>query len=404
MAAPAHVASLSTDATYATTGDAVTFAFDAGSASNRLLGIRSSWRDVGGHTIGDTAVTYNAIALSVAQAQVSGTANRAKMWYIHGPASGSNTVSVDPSTGSAEALATIDCYVYDNVDSGTPIDNVTNAQGTDTTAELTQTSAAGDTPLFTVGMRGSAPVSIAPTLYTGRLDNVNSQVMSGGGEGTGDTSVAFVGTITATTVSGWITIGFNMNAAASNAITASASGTSTVALTANAKRQASPGTVPGVSTVAAGLSAIRVISVTAAGLSTAVATLAAMRVLAATSAGTSTAAAALGAMRVVGLGAVGGTSTVSVSIYAARAIVVTVAGTSTVASPLNAMRAITATAAGTGAATASLSAGSGSSSSATAGKYAVEHASALLDVGAVESGDFSSDHSGAWRDVSEAGT
>ena len=214
----AFVAAASEDATLDTSGTAVTFSFDAGSTDNRLMAIRVTWRDVGGHTIGDTAVTFNGVALTPAGASISGTACRGRLWYLHGPASGSNTVSVDPSTGSAEALATIDVYVYDGVDSGTPIDNYNSAVGTDSTGELTVTSEAGDVPLFTIGMRGSVPVSIAATNYTERFsDNINSQIMSDGGDGVGDTSVAFVGTIVATSVSGWITAGFNMNAAAGGA-------------------------------------------------------------------------------------------------------------------------------------------------------------------------------------------
>jgi hypothetical protein len=131
--------------------------------------------------------------------------------------------------GDVEVIITV--AVYDDVDQTTPEDGYTTATGTDTTADLTVTSATGDTPVFFAAVRALGPGSMAETNYTERVDAVNTVSGSssqhqqiGGGEGTGAASVAFTGTITATAVNGWNALGLNLNAAPAGP-TAALSGT-----------------------------------------------------------------------------------------------------------------------------------------------------------------------------------
>lgn len=211
---PTFVAAASQDASFDAGGTPVTFAFDAGTDADRVLIVTVGFRNNNGHSVADTGVTYNGVTLTPFGAAVILSNVYHKAFYLAGPASGSNTVSVDPSAGAGASDAIISVYCYSGVDQTTPQDGYTSGSGTDNTAELTVTSEVGDTPVYFVICRATTPTAIAPTNYTERVDNPLNALIAGGGEGTGAASVAFTGTISSAGIVAWVTLGANLNAAA----------------------------------------------------------------------------------------------------------------------------------------------------------------------------------------------
>lgn len=199
-----------------TDGAAQTGSVDAGAAATNTLAIcRLTWRDVGNHTMPDGGVSYGGNVMEEFAATTSGTACRARLYRLVNPPSGSNTLSVDPSTGSAAADFTADLYIYKDVDQSTPTENYVTNVGTDTTGELTITSTVGDLLFYTLGMRGSSPTGIAATQgYSEQLEQIQGQVMSAGGDGAGAASTDCIGTISASVTSGWIAMGCSIKSAA----------------------------------------------------------------------------------------------------------------------------------------------------------------------------------------------
>lgn len=216
----AFVAASATDGNVDAGGTPLTFSFDVGAGSNRCIVIKVSWLG-SSHTLGDTAVTYNSVALTPLGATITANGISSRLYILAGPSAGSNTVSVDFSVGPTSNCITC-CFAYTGVDQVTPSDNYTTAQGTDATAELTITSASGDMPVVAVGYRGNTPVSSAPTSYTERVDRVHAvepTIAATGGDGTGAASVATVSTYTTSATNGWNALGLNLNASGGATLT-----------------------------------------------------------------------------------------------------------------------------------------------------------------------------------------
>lgn len=223
----------STDATFNTAGDAVTFSFDAGTDSNRLLVINVVFNGSAAHTIGDSAVTYNSVAATALGATTSQSNARQRTYVLVAPATGSNTVSVDPSAGAGDVAAIIEVYCFSGVDQTTATDGYTTANGADTSAPyesvVTVSSATDDMILFLHSVNASGVTGASATNYTERLDNVNgtgSGTMGAeSGEAAGTTSVTGTATWAGVFAINWIAHGFNMNAAAGGDTPVSASDT-----------------------------------------------------------------------------------------------------------------------------------------------------------------------------------
>jgi hypothetical protein len=198
MAAPVRSTSgdvqLSWDASFDSGGTAVTNAFNAGTDADRFLVVHVTWDGASGHTMPDTGVTYNAVSMTAMGATVTNGSSRTRAYGLIAPATGSNTLSVDPSTGAGTEDAVIAAYCYSNVNQTTAYENYNTANGSDASAPLTSdvtiTSSVTDRLVWTGhGARGTSIASGAATGFTERVDNVVGNIGSVGGEAAGSASV-----------------------------------------------------------------------------------------------------------------------------------------------------------------------------------------------------------------------
>ena len=178
--------------------------------ARRILIVQITFRNSVALTV--TGITYNGDALTSFGASVENLQCSNQLWYLKAPDTGSNTLTITTNDANNSAVAVVSWMVFSDVNQTTPYDGYTSNTGIDTTAELTITSETGDTPFYTVSVRGLNPTAAAPTNYTERYENFNGNgIFATGGEGTGAASVAFVGTITATAMTSWVTLGANLN-------------------------------------------------------------------------------------------------------------------------------------------------------------------------------------------------
>ena len=140
-------ASYSTSDIYSATFDAagtpVNNTFDSNSTgSNRLLVVCVTWDDAQGQEV--TSVTYNSVTVASAGAPLDGV----QIFTLVAPATGNNTLTVDPVGGLSDVAANIAAVVYTDVDQTTPIDNYSTNTGFDFGAPfnslITFTSETGD--------------------------------------------------------------------------------------------------------------------------------------------------------------------------------------------------------------------------------------------------------------------
>jgi hypothetical protein len=207
----------SADITLPNTGAVQNVAFDAGSGSDRFMAAACGYRNAQNHAI--DAMTYNGTSMTAFGAAVEATQAYQRMFYLAAPASGSNTLGVDPSGTLGTMPAVVSAMSFNGVDQATPFDGYGTANGADTSVELDITSAVGDVAFLMFTARTSSGTSSAPTSssYTERFDNVSSdgQGTCGGGEAAGAATVQFRAAITASiSVTSWVAMGANLNAAA----------------------------------------------------------------------------------------------------------------------------------------------------------------------------------------------
>lgn len=208
-----------TDATFNTADDPVDITFDCGSDADRLLVVSVQWDGASAHVLPDGNVLYNSVAMTAMGATVSDGSARKRSYYLVAPATGSNTLRVDPTSGAGDEDVVIEAYCYSGVDQITPVDGYTTANGLDSSAPyesaVTITSASGDLGWFSHGGRGSGATGGTATGFTERLDNVASNIIAVSGDIAGDTSlvtsVAFAGVAASIN---WIAHGININASA----------------------------------------------------------------------------------------------------------------------------------------------------------------------------------------------
>ena len=215
FAAPTHVTSGSFDITLPADNSAVDSTFDSGSTgSNRFMIIHVTYRNASAHVIPDNGVIYAGVTATPFGAEVISANAYSKTFYIIAPATGSNTLRVDPTTGVGVQAAAVSAYIYESVDQTTPFDGYVTNTGVDDTGELTVASAVGDTPIFLMGWRGGGATGGTPSNYTERVDNIfgTGANITLGGEGTGAASINFVGTVDGEFSNvGWVTMGMNLN-------------------------------------------------------------------------------------------------------------------------------------------------------------------------------------------------
>lgn len=196
--------------TFNSAGDAISTAFDAGSASDRYLLVGVRW-EVGGPGTLPTidGVTYNSVSLSSLGSDLTQSGNRAQLFGLAGPASGSNTLQVDPSThATSDRAATYGAWVAQDVNQTTPTENYNTGQGTSSTSAVTITSESGD--LVAVFHTWShTRTSSSESGFTQRQENLNGHSCMNFGDASGSASVA-----TSVTLSGtaqWIALGASVN-------------------------------------------------------------------------------------------------------------------------------------------------------------------------------------------------
>lgn len=215
---PAYVNAIGFAGSFNTAGDAITSAFDAGSASDRYLVAVAYWLRSGGHTI--DGFTYNGVSLSAISGEYQAFSNmNGHMFGLHSPASGSNTLSCDPSTGSSTQEAGVQAVVCSAVDATTPTDGYVTSRGGDTSAPyeagLSITSATGDMVVFFNYVRCSGGLGTASAAagYTERTETVHGSLHgSTCGEGAGAASVTCTAEWT-TAINESCNLGINLNAA-----------------------------------------------------------------------------------------------------------------------------------------------------------------------------------------------
>jgi hypothetical protein len=216
--------SVITGATFETTGAVVDTVVDIGTGSDLFMIVSVSWGANNGHTM-QNAPTWNGVSMTELGAQTTqGTTNRKHSYYLANPATGSNTLRIDPSTGSAQTTeVVIEVYVYSGVDvSGTPFDGYNTSTGTDGSAPfdstLTITSASGDKVWVSHSIRsqGGNPSAASPTNFTEQHETLDGAYGVESGDADGDTSVATTATFTCTGAFAFSfnAHGVNLNAAA----------------------------------------------------------------------------------------------------------------------------------------------------------------------------------------------
>lgn len=209
------------DVTLPADGSPVSVTIDLGTGNNRFLRVAVGFRNNNNHTI--DGITIAGDALTAFGVAVVATQCFQQMFYRAVTATGEQTLEINPSTGLGATAAIVSFLVSDAVDvSGTPFDGYVTANGTDTTADVTVASEAGDEPFVMYTVRAATPTASAPTNYTERYENVNGNLMSSGGEGVGAASVAFTGTVTSSGVNAWVAMGANLNAAVGGAVSMTA--------------------------------------------------------------------------------------------------------------------------------------------------------------------------------------
>lgn len=212
-----------TDATFDAGGTAVTFSFDAGTDTDRFLKISISWDGASAHTIGDTSVTFNGVALTALGATTAQNNARKRTFGLIAPATGSHTVSVDPSTGLGSEDAIIEVECFSGVDQTTPYDGYTVANAADASnpyeSPLTVPGATGDLVTVSHMVRAASVTGGTATGFTERLDNVASNIGAVSGDQASAasvvTSVAWAGVFSID----YIAHGFNLNAASTGPVT-----------------------------------------------------------------------------------------------------------------------------------------------------------------------------------------
>lgn len=217
---PSQLFAESIDTELTSDGSPIDFVRDIGTGSNLFLTVTISWGENNVHTI--EGVTWDGVALTAFGAQTTQNNNRRHSFYLVAPATGSRTLSVNPSTGGAASDAIVELRVHQDVDQDTPFDGYATNVGTDGSAPfdstLTIVSEAGDLVCVShaVVASGGNPTGAAATNYTEKLDNALNTLGVQSGDADGAASVATTATWSigagfsiAFNVHGW-----NLNAAA----------------------------------------------------------------------------------------------------------------------------------------------------------------------------------------------
>lgn len=189
-----------------------------GSGANRLALVAVNWRN---RTNDITGVTINGTSMTSAGTIVTSGANAdaGRLFYLAAPTSGSQTVAVTyTASDGPNSIAQVSCWVANNVDQTTPVENYNSGSGSGSSANIvssvTVTSEANDlVPVFHSTYNTSEILTATPTGYTERQDADDASGMAAEfGDQAGASSVATSATWsnTAITVS-WVALGISVN-------------------------------------------------------------------------------------------------------------------------------------------------------------------------------------------------
>lgn len=210
-----HLVSGSFAGQFTSGAGSATHAFDAGTASNRVLYVAVNWSSAVAHSV--SGVTYNSVAMTALGAAITISANRMRAWRLVAPASGANNIVVSHGGGAGVADYTVTAFVVQDADQTTPHSGYTTATGTDFSAPLTSsvtvTSEAGDLVVVAHSIEGNTGTpAAAPTNYTERTDQASGVYGTTMGDAAGAASVATTATWTGPSLTnGWIAFGWSVN-------------------------------------------------------------------------------------------------------------------------------------------------------------------------------------------------
>ncbi len=189
-----------------------------GSGSNRAAVVAIHWRN---RTNDITGVTINGTSMTSAGSIVTTglNADAGRLFYLVSPTSGSQTVAVTYSASDGpESIAQVSCWVANNVDQTTPIENYNSASGSGSGANIvtsvTVTSEANDlVSVFHSTYNASEIITATPTGYTERQDGDDASGMAAEfGDQAGAGSVATSATWSNTAISvSWVALGLSVN-------------------------------------------------------------------------------------------------------------------------------------------------------------------------------------------------
>ena len=204
------------------TGDAAGTALNgtvdtgAAGAGNRVLDVCFMMR---GRAQSVDSVTYNSVAMTSLGALVNQGPDNVvgQVFRLVAPATGSNTLTMDPSTANSTYGIEMGWWVGDGVDQATPDSYMTPVQGGNslgsTAVGMTVTGATGDRALVFCGIRNTtAGYTATPTNYTEQWDqNVGASLCLAFGDADGAASVATTTTWTdGATATNYIAFGINV--------------------------------------------------------------------------------------------------------------------------------------------------------------------------------------------------
>lgn len=194
---------------------------DAGTDSNRAMFVVLKWVGGSAHTI--SAVTFNGDGFTSLAADSDDT----QIWELANPDSGSNTLIIDPSTGTSDRQFVWHAYIFTGVDQTDISDGYLVTTGSDASNPIQSTridivSETGDLVLVAHGYRSSfaAPGPSSASGFTEVLDTQDTTDATGtdvainSGTAAGAADVDTTVTWQNGAIGNFAAIGLNINAAA----------------------------------------------------------------------------------------------------------------------------------------------------------------------------------------------
>jgi len=189
------------------TSSSLTFSFTV-SGTNTLLAVMATQATA---LVDISSATYNGVSMTAhTQAAVAGGSRNYRLFTLKAPAAGTHDIVITYASASSRPLAV--AGLWQGVDQTTPVENVTNNSGNDTTHEWTVASETGDlvAALMMCGL-STTTIDSWTSPATERLNDTAPITDAGIGDEAGASSVTIDGTLSNTNI--WRGTAFNMNVA-----------------------------------------------------------------------------------------------------------------------------------------------------------------------------------------------